>query len=76
MYFFVPFDNTIVLTNDKKSIFSNNWEDSKKYLSSGGKVITNIKKVRDAVDRDRLSNNHFAQILGLRDEIKPSSSLN
>jgi hypothetical protein len=52
MYLFVPFDTSILLTNDRKALFGTSWEDCKKYFANGGKTISNLKKVRDFIDRD------------------------
>lgn len=58
-----------MLTNDRKQLLNQSWEEVKKYFSNCGKVIFSLKKLRDYIDSDQVSNAHFAQILALYDEL-------
>lgn len=59
LYLFSALDDSIMLTTDRKYILSQSWEDYKKYLSNSGKVIFNLKKLRDYIDSDKITNIHF-----------------
>lgn len=60
MYYFVNQDSSILLTTDRKTIVNQSWEDIKKLFSNGGKIIYSLKKVKDYVENNLISNAHFA----------------
>ena len=49
-----------MLSNDKKYIVNQSWEEVKKQFSNGGKVIFAFKKIKDYIENDLISNVHFA----------------
>lgn len=49
-----------MLSNDKKTIVDQSWEEIKRQFSNGGRIIQGLKRVRDQIDSDRVSNAHFA----------------
>jgi len=63
IYYMVSQDSSILLSNDKKVIVNQTWEEIKKILSNGGKVIFSLKKIRDYIETDLISNSHFGHIL-------------
>lgn len=67
LYFIVQIDTGILLTNDKKSLLSPTWDEVKKHFSNGGKIVSNLKKVKDYIENDMIANSHFNQILNLSD---------
>ena len=50
LYLMVAVDNDIPMSNDKSTIFDVSWEFIQKYVSNQGKVLFNMKKLREYVD--------------------------
>lgn len=72
MYYLVSQDSSILLSNDKKVIVNSSWEDVKKLFSNGGKVIFSLKKIRDYIENDLVTNVHFGLILQLSESLNAS----
>ena len=52
LYFFSAIDESIILTNDRKQLLIQTWDEVKKYISNGGKIIASFKKLKDAIEKD------------------------
>eukprot|EP00347_Sterkiella_histriomuscorum_P008890 403343355 len=53
---FSSLDSSIRLKNDKSTLLDKSWNNSvQKYFNNCGKVIQNLRKIRDAIDYDRIS---------------------
>eukprot|EP00347_Sterkiella_histriomuscorum_P010050 403338878 len=72
LYYLVSQEPTIMLSNDKKYIVNQSWEEVKKQFSNGGKVIFAFKKIKDYIENDLITNVHFAQIISLSENLQAS----
>jgi hypothetical protein len=53
MYYLIACgDNSFLLSNDKKSILNQTWEEVQKIFSNGGKLIAYFKKLREAIEKE------------------------
>ncbi len=65
LYYIVQLDTSILLTNDKKALLQPTWDEVKKQFSNGGTIVTNLKKLKEYIENDMITNSHFNQILNL-----------
>lgn len=59
VYYLVAFESSILLSNDKKVILNQSWDEIKKQFSNGGKIVSLLKKVKDYIENDLINNSHF-----------------
>ena len=60
---FSPLDQQIRLTNDKSTLSDKSWNNSiQRYFNNTGKVMQQIKKLKDVVDYNRINLPMFREI--------------
>lgn len=59
LYFIAEIDSSILLSNDKKTLVAANWDELRKLYSSGGKIVTNLKKLKEYIENDLIPLAHF-----------------
>ena len=64
---FSSIDTSILLTSDKANLQDRNWSVVNKYLSNGGKVMQNIRKLKQVMDSCKVSAQHLNLINTLID---------
>ena len=72
MYYMISMDQSILLTNDKKSIVISSWEEVQKMLANAGKFIGCLKKLRESIENDQVANAHLGHIIAYSESLNSS----
>ena len=62
LYFLAQVDHSIMLTTDKRHIADKSWNNVKRHLNQGGKVVQTMRALREHLESEKMKVAHFKEI--------------
>ena len=75
LYLLISLDENVPLTNDKSTIAEHSWSTVQRHLSNQGKVLFNLKKIRDYADCGNFKYVYLQRATKFKQTIKPNKAL-
>ena len=75
LYLLISLDDNVPLTNDKSTIAEHSWSTVQRHLSNQGKVLFNLKKIRDYADCGNFKYVYLQRATKYKQSIKPNKAL-
>ena len=75
LYLLISLDENVPLTNDKSTIAEHSWSTVQRHLSNQGKVLFNLKKIRDQADCGHFKYVYLQRATKFKQSINPKRAL-